>query len=84
MNMRFSGHAHHQPLASLGVARLEWCADAPDRSLWTYSAKDSPPSRIVIVCIVFKSGDLIGMQNALCVNQLSFDADLVGRCAVKG
>ena len=41
-------------------------------------------SRIVIVCIVFKSGDLIGMQNALCVNQLSFDADLVGRCAVKG
>ena len=43
-----------------------------------------PHSRIVIVCIVFKSGDLIGMQNALCVNQLSFDADLVGRCAVKG
>ena len=41
-------------------------------------------SRIVIVCIVFKSGDLIGMQNALCVNQLGFDADLVGRCAVKG
>ena len=43
-----------------------------------------PRSRIVIVCIVFKSGDLIGMQNALCVNHLSFDADLVGRCAVKG